>query len=296
LSSKIARQLSDQNKVESTAWLTAYLRTFSDIPFSQEIFTDLEQIRHVANEPDVPSKIKKSGLAPQLEARFKLIDSLVARTKPSQILELAAGLSSRGLSMALKDSSIQYSELDFPGIIEEKRRIFLNLAENELPSNLHFNCGNALLAADIEKASSKFNPEKPLSVINEGLMRYLTFEEKTILAKNVYELLAKFGGEWITPDISLKKILDQEDKIASNHTQILSNWANRKIKQNLFEDVKQAKSFFEEIGFEVEQHSFLEVTDQLVSPKRLSISRDEVCLMNESPVVFVMTLRTNPKI
>jgi tRNA A-37 threonylcarbamoyl transferase component Bud32 len=43
---------SDQNsfeKVIPTAWMVAYRRTFSDIPFSKEIFEKLEEIRKKNN-------------------------------------------------------------------------------------------------------------------------------------------------------------------------------------------------------------------------------------------------------
>ena len=51
------------------------------------------------------------------------------------------------------------------------------------------------------KATRFFN-EEPIAVVNEGLLQYLDSQEKTVLGRNVHQLLKRFGGIWITPDIS----------------------------------------------------------------------------------------------
>jgi hypothetical protein len=119
-------------------------------------------------------------------------------------------------------------------------------------------------------------------------MRYLTFNEKETLAKNVRTILQKTGGVWITPDISLQKTQEKEDKMSPGYIKKISHVTSTDIAANRFKDEEQAKEFFEGLGFTIERHPFTEVTNELTSPAVLGISSSEVEEMNKEAVVFVM--------
>lgn len=279
----------DHSKVAPTAYGVAYLRTFSDIPLATGVFDALEGHMRDSGQTYVPGTASKDRLAPQLEARYKLVDNLVAASGLTQVIELASGIAPRGMSTATARPDISYVELDLPGVMSEKEAIFSRL-QMPRPNNLHLIAGNALSAADVTTAASGFSADKPVAIVNEGLMRYLTFPEKTVLARNVHTLLEAYGGVWITPDISLRSALAREDEAAKGHTDSLKRTTGIDVSQNVFEDVAQAQRFFEDLGFTVEQHSFLEVSDELVSPAKLGMSGDAVTKLNESCVAFVMRI------
>lgn len=277
-------------KVIPTAWMVAYRRTFSDIPFSQEIFEKLEEIRKRNNYEDISSDLKKPELAPQFEARHKLIDKLIYQSNSDQILELASGFSSRGLSMSKKDN-FNYVEMDLPSVIKEKEQIIKEIAKNkefEVPENLHFESGNVLDFKNFEKATKHFEKSKPVTIINEGLLRYLNFQEKAKVAGNIQKILKEFGGSWITSDISLRKIFSKENKVMNDHIKKISALTGKDIVGNRFETEEEARNFFEKLGFSIESHSFMEVFDNLSSPKRLGLSESQVKYVVEDAVVFVM--------
>jgi len=46
--------------------------------------------------------------------------------------------------------------------------------------------------------------------------------------------------------------------------------------------------FFENLGFSIERHSFMEVCDDLVSPKILNLPDEQVKAVLEDAVVYVM--------
>lgn len=117
-------------KVIPTARMVAYRRTFSDIPYSIEIFEALEEIKKRNNYDEIPSDLKKPELSPQFEARHKLIDKLIYQTNSEQVLELASGFSSRGLSMS-QEHNFNYVELDLPTVIKEKKQIIKEIAEEK---------------------------------------------------------------------------------------------------------------------------------------------------------------------
>lgn len=281
---------SDFEKVIPTAWLVAYRRTFSDIPFSKEIFEKIETIRQREGQQEIPADLKKPELAPQFEARHKLIDKLIFQVGADQILELAAGFSSRGLLMS-KGNNFNYVEVDLPSVILEKEQIIKEIAKEhnlEVPNNLHFEPANVLDFEKLEKATGHFNKTKPLTIINEGLLRYLTFKEKAVVANNIRKLLEEYGGVWITSDVSLRKIFSNQNKLMAGYVNKISELTGKDIENNRFEKEEDAKKFFEDLGFTIERYAFAEVFDELVSPATLGLSKAQVSDTLEDAVVFVM--------
>ncbi len=275
-----------------TGWLTAYGRTFSDIPFSQEVFNELEKVRLEGGSTEVLDEMKDTKMAPHFEARHKLINKLIRQTGIHQVLEIAAGLSTRGLELS-SDGSIEYVEVDLPSMMADKRKVVQALEDTgtlKVGANLHIENGSALDLDDLVRATSHLKADKPIVVVNEGLMRYLTFPEKEIYVKNVHQLLDQFGGVWITADISLPKpkVIYKGDDVMAGQRQRIAEITGKDIKKNLFKDKEDAKRFFEGLGFSVESHSFLEVTQDLTSPQELGFPEDYVEAINGSAVAFVM--------
>lgn len=282
----------DHTKVAPTAWGVAYLRTFTDIPLAKEMFDVLNTNLKIRGEEDVATRGSRDHLAPQLEARYKLVDRLVLETGIDQVLELASGVATHGINLSRSHSDITYVETDLSDVARHKRTIFKEL-DIEAPDNLAIREASALSEKELRQAIEGFDKSKAIVVMHEGLMRYLTFDEKTQLAGIVHRLLTEYGGVWITPDISMRQALSRENEKASGHTQSLKQTTGIDIEQNVFEDEQHAKDFFENLGFEVESHSFLEVTDQLVSPARLEMSKTDVKRLNEPCIAFVMKVAEN---
>jgi hypothetical protein len=81
--------IADFETISPTAILTAYPRIFTDIPYAQEIFDELK--KRVEITDDLINKL----IAPELEARYKLINKLLEQNNIKQIIEIAAGYSQR---------------------------------------------------------------------------------------------------------------------------------------------------------------------------------------------------------
>lgn len=280
-------------KIGPTAWGVAYERSLSDIKYAKGIFDELNNVVKSINPIQIEymESVKKSKLAPQFEARYKLINHLIEKNKINQILEIASGLSPRGLEMTDENQSLQYVEVDLPVMAGYKREMLQNLfAQHKAKArnNLHIEDGNALDQNSLLAATQYFKNE-PTTIVSEGLLRYLNFNQKAVVARNVQSLLEKFGGSWITPDVTLKKILAYEDERIDNRRRILA-LSGIDVGANSFESEEEARKFFVDLGFSVERHSFLEVIDELVSPKKLGLSPKEVEDSLRYAVVFVMKL------
>lgn len=264
-----------------TAILTAYPRTFSDIPYSQQIFDEL-----VRYHGKIDKNLIVDRLAIELEARSKLIDKLLTSTGSTQVLELASGFSSRGIIFTQKPNT-QYVELDLPDLTTIKQEILGNISP--IPNNLHIVGGNALRNSDFKKASDYFDINKQVVVVNEGLLRYLTFDEKAVVATNIRKILEKFGGVWISGDGATKSFRDNQNKNIPSSNTTLMNITKRNDIGNAFNNQEHFKDFFDKLGFTLEFHDYTEVQSELSSPAKIGLSDENVSnklLAYASAIVF----------
>lgn len=275
-------EVSRYEHIAPTAILIAYLRTFSDIPLSKEIFHEINTGADHSHE---------IGLAPRYEARYKLINQILDKLGIFQRLEIAAGFSPRGITMT-QEACIKYTELDLPKQAQNKRQAIERLRQEhgiQVYPNWDIKEGNALDLNDLRRGCSHLNIREPLVIINEGLMRYFTMDEKAKLATNIQEILSIFGGSWVTPDITLSQMGGKDNKQMDTLANKVSEMSGIDVSRNSFSGEDEAKAFFGRLGFDIESHSFLEVSDFLTSPKLLNISAQEVESLNKGSVLFVMT-------
>ena len=280
-------------RISPTAWLVAYQRSLSDIPLASEVLIELEKIvkqTRTISEIESMEALKLPKMAVMWESRFKIVNHVLKAYPVDQFLEIAAGFSTRGLNLA-NDARMTYVEVDLPGVIQEKQHIVESLIVQEkipLQPNFHLAEGNALNLADLLSAT-RFFTDKPIAVINEGLLSYLNRAELTAFANNVHTVLERFGGIWITPDIALQlpeAVLGQEHGAGKVQTEKIENLTGIDVLKNRFKSEEDARAFFEQFGFHVERHSFMEVADQLALPPEGSLAQKAI----EQGVLFVMTV------
>jgi O-methyltransferase involved in polyketide biosynthesis len=139
------------------------------------------------------------GLAPlrsSLVHRHMMIDRLVATSGARQVLELAAGLSRRGVSLS-SDSGLDYTEVDAPHVIEAKRKLLLG---SERGREALQRPNWKLIGADVTQTpllDLAPNDQAPLVIVAEGLLMYLEAEEQRSLFKRAAERLRSAGGTLI---------------------------------------------------------------------------------------------------
>lgn len=266
--------------VTPTAIVTSYPRTFTDIPYEKEIYT---WISKNCNENITLNKL----LAPEIEARYKLINKLLEESKIKQVLELAAGYSSRGAIYSQK--GYNYVEMDLENVSKNKRTALGNVLK--IPSNLYIETGNALNRMDFNKCEKYFNRKEEVAIINEGLLRYLTFKEKELVAKNIYSMLKKYNGVWITSDVTPKGFISKQEQYLPQFNSDLSNITSRNNLKDRFKDIHHIKKFFGEIGFKkIEIHKFIEIKDFLSSFEILNISKNQTDEMLEEAIVAIFKI------
>jgi O-methyltransferase involved in polyketide biosynthesis len=257
---------SSYDRISPTAKYVAHLRAMTDIPYSKEIASVCnveETFLNIAGEQTA----KLAWSVPLVEARYKSVNSLIDSYNLKNVFELASGLSPRGLVMT-EDPRISFIESDLHGLMREKEKILQKILSGRgVPKrpNLHCCIVNALNREQLFSAAEHFSGG-PIGVICEALLNYFTLQEKQRVAENIFALLSRYDGVWITPDISTKDRRQEVvhmDEATKKTLALLAGFTGRDFAKNSFDDIHHVKSFFEGIGFTIEKHVQSELVHDL---------------------------------
>lgn len=261
------RHTATYQKISPTAKMTAYWKAQSDIPWTREIADDVgaKQAALQLTESDAPSLASYSVLI--MEARYKSINDAIEKTGLDNILELACGLSPRGLELAAK--GCHYVGSDLPGISAEVFPVICEIAESEnLPEEkLQLHPVNILDKDQLNDVACYFG-EKSFVICNEGVLSYFNRQEKAKAAENIHDLLLQTGGVWITTDLAFHEIMfdmmDSEELKGDLKGEIMdlklqlkrrfdrfTNKTGRSIMDNLFSGEPEAIEFYKNCGFTI---------------------------------------------
>jgi O-methyltransferase involved in polyketide biosynthesis len=267
-------------KISPTAKFVAYLRTFTDIPFAKEIAAEsgAEKTFQELSSGSTESIVR---FAPLWEARYKATDRIIAQHSITQVLEVAAGLSSRGLAMT-ENPDVVYVVTDLPQILEQEEAIARAILArlNSRRPNLYFQAANALDRESLSRAATPFKPNRPLAIITEGLLPYFSRGEKEALAGNIHKLLEKYGGIWITSDVHTKQFRKEVSQVEENVVQQrqskISSITGSNLESNLFADENDIQQFFNKAGFTIEEYPQSNIYEDLSSVKILNLDGEEI--------------------
>ena len=250
----------DFSKISPTAKVTAYWRSFSDIPYSKEIAeaVDAEKTakKMMGDRPEAMMACSPAFF----EMRYKAINYGLEKRGISNVMELACGLSPRGLEVVAGGGI--YVGTDLQDMFAESSPVILAIARRMgiQMGNLHLQPANVLQEKELEDAGIHFG-DKAFAVCNEGLLPYLSMEEKATMARNLRNLLKSGRGCWITTDIAFKEIREklftalepEGEKAAQKAMQDISKRTGSDIANNDFLDKVAALKFYNDLGFIVEE-------------------------------------------
>jgi O-methyltransferase involved in polyketide biosynthesis len=177
------------------------------------------------------------------EQRARSIDAAIESLGSTRILELAAGLSFRGLDMAARRSDVTYLDTDLPQMAATKAGLVRRLHPEPLKGTLLVNALNAL-DPEAFRASVDRLPSGSITVVQEGLLMYLDEAEKAGLATNVRAALLARGGVWVTADVYVRSSFQpQRDERTAKFLQ------EHRVEEKKFADFAAATAFFQSQGF-----------------------------------------------
>ncbi len=132
------------------------------------------------------------SLKHELAHRHAALDRVVERAAPPAVLELAAGLSSRGLTFT-SASAVQWVEVDLPGMVAYKEGILASTPAGRAIASRGNLCR---VAADVTTADLEaILPAQPGQVVlAEGLLMYLSIDDRAALFRKLVAYLRPHGG------------------------------------------------------------------------------------------------------
>ena len=239
---------------------------------------------------------------PSIRAKFSILEGryLSTNTAISQlgygvpILELASGLSTRGLHIG-GESSV-YLETDLEEILNQKKQITENIRSKEgrkNPPNHIFRPLNALDYDSLQsmgKLIQKVDPTSPIAIIHEGLFMYFDSTEQEHLRDNIYKFLSEFSptGAWITPDFSYRDT-NNPSKIIEAIKRRVTKKTGREM--NLFSTDLECQDFLDRGGLKISYLPNDNVVKYLSCIKKGKISINHVLKEAQNYKVAYITLK-----
>jgi O-methyltransferase involved in polyketide biosynthesis len=180
------------------------------------------------------------------ERRARSVDDALGAHGGARVLEIAAGLSFRGLAMAARQS-VTYVDTDLPELVSIKAELAPRLHPGPLVGSLRLQALDAL-DSDAFRRTVEEMPKGDLAIVHEGLLVYLGEDEKTRLATSVREALLERGGAWITADVYVRS---ETHLLRDETTQRFLD--THRVDENKFADWAAADRFFTSNGFTIER-------------------------------------------
>jgi O-methyltransferase involved in polyketide biosynthesis len=234
----------DYSSISPSARSLLLVKAQTDLPFARQA----AELIFGADAVAQAASLDRAATARRahFELRARSLDEALRAESATNILEIAAGLSLRGLAMASQEN-LAYVDSDLPELTSIKAELVAQLHPGPLVGTLHVQPLDAL-DPEAFRRTVRAMPRRPMAVVHEGLLMYLGEEEKARLATSVREALLERGGAWITADVYVRSEthLPRDEK-----TQTFL--AEHRVDENKFADWHAAEVFFMSNGFLIER-------------------------------------------
>jgi O-methyltransferase involved in polyketide biosynthesis len=241
----------------SARWLIL-MKGHTTIPFAREAAELLEYPKEYV--PDFKKKDYTFWASTMgLERRYRSIDQLLNDLAIKNIMELSSGYSFRGLEYA-RQKGVHFIDTDLPDLIAVKKDFVRSLKKEDssFEGVLELLPLNVLDESSFHEITGHF-PEGEVAIVNEGLLGYLTRQEKEKLCTVIHDILLERGGYWITADICLK---NKEQRLGLKYSDEIKEFnENQDTEGKSFESIEEAQLFFKEMGFVIDKVSDLKYSE-----------------------------------
>jgi anti-anti-sigma factor len=242
----------------------------ADVKYARQLYEKLEYDK-IIGDPAMPT-FEGSDVEPEKavriadEARYIMTNNMIRGYEYNNIIEIPCGYSPRGIQLA--EEGYKYVGLDLPIVI------------SDISSAVRSMCGNYAHRASYEAMdATNFgslthaieNVNGKLTIVSEIMLSYLTESELISVCDNIYKLLVKSGGCWITMDIGCRDLykntcraLTGNDSAYNMMIDHFRKTSNIDMYDNsLYKDgYEGAEHFLSFRGFEIEKVNVSEVYEE----------------------------------
>jgi O-methyltransferase involved in polyketide biosynthesis len=284
----------DYSAISPTAKLVAHFRQCSDVPLAGEIARRIgaaDAVRAMLDGGDVAPGVLK-WMAPLTEARYRSVAREIRAAGVRQVVELASGFTFRGAVLA--GPRLRYVETDLPALHAQRAELRAELERDAAivaSPELVFAAADASSASAIAGLGDHLIPGAPVAVVHEGLLQYFSMAEKREVARGVGELLARFGGVWITPDFEslgdplFARWTDPQFRVIGA---FLTDSTRRHLPDAAFPSRDAVAPFFAELGFDLAVRLQIDHPAALSSAAATGATADELAALQASRRIWIL--------
>jgi len=227
----------------SARWLLL-AKAHSELPYAREV------AELVFGSQEVAAAASTTGADAirrrHFELRARSVDEALELVATPNIVELASGLSFRGLARAAR-GDVHYLDTDLPDLVEQKRTLLAQLRPPTLVGAYRIEPLDVMDAAAFVQTLVSV-PAGPVSILHEGLLMYLGPDEKLRLAASIREALRSRGGRWITADVYLRRV-----STIAREAHVEKFLTEHRVEDQKFADWDEAEKFFSDAGFVIDR-------------------------------------------
>ena len=250
----------------------------------------------VPRATDTPPEIIRAYMVSN-EARYYIGNIMAEESGCDTIVDLPCGYVPRGL--ALTEAGKQFYGLDLPAVVEELEPAIREIATSEQNERMHF---AAVDATNLDSLRNALKDAKgKICILTDGLLGYFNDPELDSVLNNIREILKEHGGMWITADKysrelgaeTFSALTDSDGEIIKEMMQKGgAKVANIPVNHTVIQgEVSEAKKYFKEHGFEIEEVTYAKKLPQLTSLDNNSDDLDKLRKAYESIIMWVMTVK-----
>ena len=250
----------------------------------------------VPRATDTPPEIIRAYMVSN-EARYAIGNIMAEESGCDTIVDLPCGYVPRGL--ALTEAGKEFYGLDLPAVIEELEPAIREIAISDQNDKMHFEAVDATNLDSLRNALKGVDGK--ICILMDGLLGYFNNPELDSVLNNIRELLKEHGGVWITADkfgtdlgaITYAALTDSDGGIVRQAMRKGgSKVADIPINHTVIHGtVSEAKKYFEEHGFEIEEVTYAKKLPQLTSLNDNSDDLEKLRKAYESIIMWVMTVK-----
>jgi O-methyltransferase involved in polyketide biosynthesis len=228
----------------SARWLLL-AKAHSGLPYAREVAELVfgpDDVAAAASPATAAAAVRRR----HFELRARSVDEALELVATPNIVELASGMSFRGLARAAH-GDVHYLDTDLPDVAAQKRSILAQLSPGTLAGTYRIEPLDVMDDAAFARTLATV-PAGPLSIVHEGLLMYLAADEKDRLAASIREALRSRGGRWITADVYLRRVSE-----VAREAHVEKFLAEHRVEDQKFGDWDEAEKFFSKAGFVVDR-------------------------------------------
>lgn len=243
------------DRISPTALVIAHLRSYMrHTPYVEEI----ARRSNAAQEfNSLPLSQYPHDFTILMQGRYQTLSYLVEQYNNRNIVEVASGISARGLTLTEKRTDYTYVETDLPRSIKTKQALVSDILQNTERSNLHFSPLDITNGQQLDAAITLLG-KGSTTLVSEGVFAYLNREAIAEAARNIHRILSDRGGVWLT-DMVTQEVVNRSrtalDDGSRELVDALSVLSTVELSQTALKDESDARSFFDALGFKITPYS-----------------------------------------